>query len=145
MKRTIVSAAFVGIVFALAVQASAQTAALNPTKVDFQASADHNVTNALTGQPTVVSYEFSAVAPNSLGAIAITRTLGKPAPDTVTGCAAASPCISVTIPEFATITQNVLYTATITAVGTTGSTPSPVSNPFGRVGPPAAPGKPTVK
>lgn len=147
MKRTGIVASFFVLSLVLAVPASAQTTALNPTKVDWGASPDHNATNALTGQPLVSSYEFAAVAPNSLGAIAITRSLGKPAPDVAAGCSTPSPCLEAAVPELATITQNVLYTATIAVVGPSGtSAPTAPSNPFGRVGPPAAAvGKPTVK
>lgn len=118
----------------IAQQAQAQT--VNPTKVEFTASADHAV--VVGGTPVVTGYEFNAVATNATGAIALTRSLGKPAPD-------AAGMISVVIPELATITPNTTYTATVTAVGPGGNAPSAASDPFARLGPPRGPGKPAVK
>jgi len=128
----------------VAVPASAQTVVTNPTKVEFTASADHAGTLS-DGTPIVAAYQFDAVGMNSQGAIAISKSLGKPAPDTVTGCGAPAPCISVVVPELSTLTKNVTYTATVTAVGPGGSTPSVASNPFARPGPPSPVGTPVVK
>ena len=122
---------------------SAQTVTLNPTKVEYTASADHA---ALLGTVPVVSrYQFDAVAMNPLGAIAISRDLGKPTPDTVTGCAAPVPCISVVVAELATLTPNRTYTATVSAIGPGGTAPSGASNPFAKPGAPAPVSPPVVK
>lgn len=129
---------------ALASSALAQTT-VNPTKVEFTASSDHSAISAVSGQPLVTSYDFTTIAMNPLGAAVFTVSLGKPTPDAVAGCSQPSPCISVVIPSLATITQNTQYTATVAAIGQSGSALSLASNPFGRVGPPTAPGKPTVK
>lgn len=103
----------------------------NPTGVDFTASADHAVLLP-DGSPKVTSYEFSAMAMNSSGALMVTRTLGKPVPNTVTGCNAALPCVRVAVPELATITSGQLYTATVTAVGPGNPGVSIPSNTFMR-------------
>lgn len=100
----------------------------NPTLVEFTPSADHAVLNSLTGVPVVTNYEFDAVAQNSVGAIALTVGLGKPAPN-------AAGLISVSIAQLSTLTPNVIYTAVVKAIGPDGAGVSAPSNPFGRVAP----------
>lgn len=129
MKRTFLTLALL----ALAPAAYAQ-APINPTKITFTASVDHSTVVGST--PIVDHYEFQTIAMNPAGVIAFTRVLGKPTPD-------GTGSITATISDFATLANGV-YTGKVLAVGPGGTTPSVVSDPFGRVGPPAAAGKPTV-
>ncbi len=119
---------------------SAQTV-INPTKVEFTPSADHGAMK-IDGSAVVTSYEFSAVAMNSTGAIALTVDLAKPSPDPATGK------ILTTVTQLSTMTPNTLYTATILAKGPDGvSPPSVASLPFSRVVPqvPRAPGQAVLR
>lgn len=120
---------FVAAVLLSARLVAAQTVTLNPTKVTFTPSADHDA--VIGTAPAVTSYQFDAVAMNGVGAIAISRSLGKPTP--VAGS------IVVVVPELLTVTKNTVYTGTVTAIGPGGNTPSAVSNPFAVPGPPRAP------
>lgn len=115
---------------------SAQTVTIDPTTLQFTASPDHTATN-IDGTFVVASYQFDAVAPNSIGAIAITLGLGKPTPD-------ASNIVTLNLATtFATLTPNATYYATVTAVGPSGSGVSAQSNPFARAGAPKVPSAPT--
>lgn len=140
-----------------AVPVSAQTA-INPSGVEFPPSPDHAGTklDLATGLqvPLVNSYEFTAVAMNSVGAIALTVNLGKPTPTTTpaTGCAfftllQAPTCITVAgVTQLSTISPNVLYTMTIVAIGPDGrALTSPPSNSFGRATPQIPGAVPSVR
>lgn len=103
---------------------------LNPTTVEFRASADHGATT-VSGEPKVARYDFRIYL---LGATAPVTSvdLGKPTPDaqqTIT----AQPDVLLGLPV------GQLYEARVAAVGPTGEGVSDVSNPFGREGPPVAP------
>ena len=116
----------------LTLSASAQVI-VNPTKVDFPASADHAVT--FGGVDVVTKYEL-VIARQSLPAVPVSTTdLGKPTP--------AAGVISVPLPGG--LPNNTVLLATVRTVGPGGSTPSVASDPFGVVGAPAAAGKPIPK
>lgn len=119
--------------------AQAQVTILTANTVEFTPSPDHAATR-LDGSAVVTSYELNAVAVNSQGAIAITVNLGKPSP--VNGKIGP-----IAVTQLTTITPNLAYTATVTAIGPDGRGVSPSSDPFGRAIPaaPAAPGKPVVR
>lgn len=115
----------------MASMASAQPVP-NPTRLHFTASLDHQA---------VTTYEVGWFLAGATDAVS-TVDLGKPAPDTVTGCASPAPCIEAAV--------NVMplpfaeYTAKVRArAGTLASDWSVASNPFVRV--PGAPGGPVVK
>lgn len=119
----------------LAGPAAAQTVT-NPSAVDFTASADHS--RVLTdGTAVLTGYQLDVMIASPTGAVAFTKGIGKPTPD-------GNGLISVPVPEFIKL-SNGSYTATVSAVGPGGSSPSPASAPFNRVGPPSAPGRPTVR
>ncbi len=102
---------------------TAQGPTINPTGIEFTASANHaDVT--IDGKAIVTNYEFDAVAMNSLGAIALTINLGKPTPD-------ATGKIVLPVTQLMTLTPNAVYTATVKAVGPGGQGVSAPSNPFG--------------
>lgn len=126
MRRYALVTVFALSLLALATGALAQIA-INPTIVEFTPSPDHTATD-LAGSPILTSYQFDAVAMNTLGAVALTKGLGKPT-------ANAQGLIVVVVPELSTLTPNTLYTATVTAIGPAGSAVSAPSNPFGRVVP----------
>lgn len=112
----------------LAATASAQTT-VNPTKAEFVASADHNVT--VNGTAVVANYQFDTMTSTVTGALAFTVNLGKPTP-------AAGNVITVTIPQLAALSTGT-YVATVAAVGPGGVGKSAPSNPFVRVGTPGVP------
>lgn len=109
--------------------------AQNPPSVSFTASSDHNVLVGTT--PVLDGYQLDVMKETASGALAFTRTLGKPTPD-------ASNQIVVPVPEF--LTQgNGLYVATVSATGPGGTARSVPADPFAWVSqPPALPGKPSV-
>lgn len=108
--------------------ASAQTV-VNPTKAEFVASADHSAT--VNGTAVVTSYQLDTMTGTATGALAFTVSLGKPTPG-------AGNLISVVVPQLAAL-ANGTYTATVSAVGPGGAGKSAPSNPFARIGAPAAP------
>jgi len=111
----------------------AQNPVLNPTRISFTASLDHNT--IFGGVAVLTNYQLDVVTLTPTGALAFTKNLGKPVPD-------ASNVILVVIPEFLTIATNTLYYAYLSSVGPGGNSQSVVSDPFARLGPPAPPGKP---
>lgn len=115
--------------------AQAQTV-VNPSKIVFTASPDHNVV-LTSGTAVLTSYELEIMAGTPTGAVAFTKGLGKPAPD-------GSNTITVTVPEFLTL-MNGTFVGTVSAMGPGGVGVSIPSNPFDHVGKPAAPGKPTAQ
>jgi hypothetical protein len=124
--------------FLFAAVANAQTPVVNPTKVLFTASPDHNATDAVTGGSIVTGYTLHVVATNGNNALFFNQVLGKPTPD---GTNTIGP---IAIPGFLTLATGVRYTATVSADGPGGSAASAVSDPFGRPAVPAATGKPSV-
>ena len=133
---------FAAAVLLTAAFANAQTPVVNPTKITFTASTDHNAVDPVTGGSVVTGYTLHVVAqsgncgPAGCGALFFNKGLGKPTPD---GTNTIGP---ISIPEFLTLTTGVRYTATASADGPGGSGVSAVSDPFGRPQSPAAPGKP---
>ena len=117
----------------LAGAAQAQTTVINPTAVEFTASADHNT--SVGGVAVVGNYQLDTVSLTPTGALAFTKALGKPTPS-------PQNLIRVTVPEFLTLTANQVHYAYVSAVGPSGSGRSAVSDPFARLGAPTAPGKP---
>jgi hypothetical protein len=124
----------VGLLVGLAGAAAAQTTiTLDPQILEFDPSLDHNVTD-LAGVFVVSSYQFDAIAQNTLGAIALTYGLGKPVPSPTDGK------IRVNLATLlSTITPNATYYATVTTIGPGGSAVSAPSNPFGHATASAAP------
>ena len=114
----------------------AQGVAVNPTKVEFVPSADHDALS-IDGSAMVVSYELRMFI-ESTDALISTTSLGKPVP--------VANLITVTNPVwFAGLTPRTKYVARVVAIGLTGEGISLKSNPFGNVGPPLAGGTPVVK
>lgn len=112
--------------FLVASAAGAQT--INPTKIIFTASSDHNV--VVAGTPVLDHYDFTVTATNPLGVLVFTKNLGKPTP-------ATNGDITADIgPDVANIVANGLYNGIVTSVGPGGSNSTP-QVPFGRVGKPA--------
>jgi len=116
----------------LAVSAVAQTV-INPTAVEFQASADHNTVVTGVG-PLVESYEIRFYATGA-SAPQQTSNLGKPTPDASGKCVVD---IAATIIAFP-ISPTTAYVARMVAVGVAGASPESVSsNQWLRVAPPQA-------
>ena len=120
---------------ALVVASPADAQTINPTQIQFAASPDHNLTVGAT--PVVSNYQLDVITTAAGGALAFTVNLAKPTPD-------ASNLITANVTQL-TALANGLYTGSVSAVGPGGATKSVPSDPFGRVGPPAAPGKPTAR
>lgn len=123
-----VAMALVCLMLVMASGASAQNM-VNPTKAQFTASTDHDA--AVGGMAVVTSYQLDAMIGTATGALAFSANLGKPTPD-------ASRVIVVPVPQFLTM-PNGSYVATVSAVGPGGAGKSAPSNPFSRIGAPAAP------
>jgi hypothetical protein len=124
MKRLILVALVFGLLGLVASAASAQI--VNPTKVNFTASPDH---------ATVTSYEVAYFVGTDTATPLNLTDLGKPAPDTVTGCTAPAPCIEA--PAIVTPLPNGIYVARVRAkqvgqAGTQYSVWSDASNTFER-------------
>jgi hypothetical protein len=116
------------------VSAQAQTTVINPTKVEFTPSADHNV--LIDGQAVVAKYEIRYFVQGSSTSIAVVN-LGKPTP--VSNL--ISTALDITVVP---LSSTVKYVTSVAAMGPTGEGVSSLSNPFMRVGPPAIPGNPIV-
>lgn len=134
MRRLI----FAAVLVLVAGLANAQTLKVNPTIVEFQASADHNATN-IDGTAIVTGYTLRIFLEGATDPFS-NQSLGKPTP--VAGL------ISVTNSAlFAGLATGLRYTARVVAVGPTGEGVSALSNPFGnaRTTPPVAPSVLVVK
>jgi hypothetical protein len=106
-----------------------------PTLV-FVASADHATVVGTT--PVVTGYQLDVLMDTGNGALAFTRSLGKPVPN-------AQQEITTVIPEFLG-RANGIYVARVSAQGPGGTSASQPSDPFPWVGqPPAPPGKPSMR
>lgn len=113
----------------------AQTA-VNPTRAEFTASSDHNVMLPDIG-PKLTRYEVELVLQGATDPVQIVD-VGKPTPD-------GNNLITVTIPALLSIAMDTMHVAYVVAVGPGGrSARSEASNPFLRLGAPAAPGRLTV-
>lgn len=135
MRRTFLALAL--LVFAPVV-AQAQTLALNPSIVEFNASADHDATN-LDGTPILDHYDLRIYLEGASQPFQAPTSLGKPTP--VAG--------KITITNsalFAALATGLRYVARVGAVGPTGEGVSDPSNPFGvpRTTPPTSPAQPPV-
>lgn len=124
------------LVSAPSVYAQTTTVTVDGTSgVSFPKSPDHDT--VVGGIAVVTSYQLDVFAVNTSGAVVFSFGLGKPAPD-ATGVVAVKPVVN-----FGAIATG-QYVATVTAIGPGGQVRSMASDFFVRVGPPAAPGKPTV-
>jgi hypothetical protein len=112
--------------------ASAQTVVINPTRVIFVASADHNRTLTVGGQtvPVLTNYELRIFLEGATGPVT-TVNLGKPTPD-ASGEIQAQPSELIGLPLGA-------YVARVAAIGPGGASESDPTAPFARVSAPAAP------
>ena len=136
MKRFTLTLALLLALAACASVVSAQTVVVNPTTVEFPASADHSVL-AIDGQPMITKYELRVYVEAGMTLLA-TLDLGKPTP--------LANIITVTNAGwFAPLQPNTRLVARTVAIGATGEAASGVSAPFGLVGPPHPPGVPTVR
>lgn len=113
----------------LSAPATAQTAVVNPTTVQFAASADH--ATLVEGQPLVASYEVRYRVVGTASVVCQVN-LGKPTPMSGT---VSMPLPSTCVP----LSPTTRYEAIVAALGPTGAGVSAPSNPFVVVGPPAAP------
>lgn len=114
---------------------SAQTpvSVLNPTKLVFDKSPDHDA-KLPDGSPVVTGYTvhiFEQMASNGSGT-SEEIDLGKPTPD-------ANGKITVTVDAFLKLAMKRNFTAVVEAVGPTGKGGSASSLPFVRFGPPLPP------
>jgi len=112
----------------------AQTTIVNPTKIEVPASADHGTTFGST--PILSKYETLVVRQTDTGTVLQVVDNGKPTPN-------ASNILTLAMPTG--LPNNVLLQVAVRASGPGGATTSVLSDPFGVVGPPAAPGKPVPK
>lgn len=107
---------------------------VNPTRVEFTKSADHDVLLP-DNSPLVVRYELRSYATGATEPMS-TYNLGKPTPN-------ATGLVSVNITELILgfpINPAIQYTARVAAIGPTGEGLSTPSNSFTRAAPPQAPG-----
>lgn len=120
------------VLLACATIASAQTYVVNPSRVQFQASADHAVTLP-DGSPMVSRYELRIYAQGAPDPVT-TTDLGKPQH---VGGEVTTDITSVigSLPLSATVQ----YVARVAAIGQTGTGLSDPSGPFGHVGVPVSP------
>jgi len=103
-----------------------QQATVNPTTVEFTASADHNTTVLGGTEPMLNRYELRMFLENASQPIS-NYDLGKPTPD-------GNNKITVVNPTwFISLAMNVRHVARIAAIGPYGETVSEASNPFGDV------------
>lgn len=124
--------------FALAAIPAFAQSPINPAGVTFTASVDHSATIAGSTPPIPIvdHYELQTYRVDTAGNVLVfTAQLGKPTPTGTT--------IAATVGQFSTL-ANGIYNAKVLAVGPGGSGVSTPSLPFGHVGPPAAPGQPTI-
>lgn len=131
MRKLLVAAALLGMVAPAFAQA-----VINPTKVEFQVSADHAATlpdgSAVVDHYEIRYYQSGAQSPVQMA------DLGKPSPD-VSGKAVADIVGTLAAIPFS---PSVQYVAKMVAVGPTGtSAESDPSNPFVRA---SAPGRVTT-
>lgn len=131
--RHVLTLVVVGLLFAGTAHAQTTT---NPKSIAFTASADHAKTLP-DGTAAVTGYQFDTVIGNPLGALALTKSLGKPTPD-------ATNTITVGITEFGGLPFG-QYVGFVSAVGPGGTAKSAPSDPFNAVPAPGAPGKPVAK
>ncbi len=121
----------IGVWMGTCAPAMAQTA-INPTTVQFTASADHNT--MLGDAPILTRYELRIFLSGATQPFT-TQDLGKPVPD-------GSNTITVVNQSwFAVLAMNTTYTAKVAAIGPAGEGVSDASNPFGNA---AAPRTPTA-
>lgn len=136
MKHWIVALILVTGLLAFALPTAAQTVVVNPTTVEFTASADHNALG-LDGVALISRYDMRIYIESGM-TLVTTIALGKPTP--------LAGQISVTNAAwFSPLQPNTRMVAKVVAVGPTGEAASTASNPFGVAGPPAAPTAATVK
>jgi hypothetical protein len=133
MKKTLLLT--VALTLLLAPVVFAQSTVVNPTRVEFIASADHNVTIPEIG-PKLTGYEVEIVLQGATAPVQ-TVDIGKPTPNT-------DNLIVAPLSILLSIAMDTVYEAYVTAIGPGGRSKSEVSNPFLRLGAPAAPGQPTV-
>lgn len=112
--------------------ASAQVI-VNPTSIEFTASADHAAT--FGGSALVTKYELVVVRQSAPTVPVVVTDLGKPTP--------AANVITVPVPGG--LPNNTVLQVSVRTTGPGGVTAGVLSDPFGVVGPPAAAGKPTPK
>jgi hypothetical protein len=117
------------------------TTAVNPTKVEFSPSPNHNDVSPLDGTALVTRYELR-VYPQGQTTVAAIQDLLKPAP--------ANGVIDVTLDPAAVVSKlatDALYVARVAAIGPRGEGVSGLSNPFGFAGttPPGAPSTVGIK
>lgn len=129
---------FVGIMLLWSATVSAQTPVVAPNYVDFTASPDHAAVVSGTSTPVLTDYLIQVSSGTTL---VMSQTIGKPTPN-------AQGVISVpvaSIPSWGSLSQNVLYTVKVAAVGSNGlQSVSGASNPFVVPPTPAAPGVPVA-
>lgn len=128
-----VAVAVTALVLVLGLASYAGAQVINPTTVEFDVSADHNVT--VLGQPAVASYELRIYAVGAQAPVT-TVDLGKPTP---TGIRAR-----VTNPAIFTPLDKGEYIARVVAIGPGGDGVSDPTVPFGRMTAPAKPTAPGV-
>lgn len=108
---------------------------LNPARVVFEPSADHDVIEIVTGRPLVEKYVLGIIA-DGANAPMTSVDLGKPSPSGGEISAAVDVLLGLPVGQ--------KFTAIVSAVGPSGSSASEVSDPFGRALPPSAPPRPRV-
>ncbi len=124
----------------LASPAQAQTPpVVNPTTIEFDPSANHNDVVLGTTTPMVTKYVLRLYLEGASQPISGDTDLGKPTPG-------QNGKITLTNRQwFIAAAMNLRHVAKVAAVGPNGEGVSDASNPFGNVGPPAAPSAPVVR
>lgn len=136
--------AFCVLLAPLSAQAQTIPVITSGVHVTFTASVDHTV--VVEGAAVLTGYQLDSLTmtrpvqtgPLVAGAIALTLQLGKPTPG-------PGNTIDVAVPSLYSGLVNGVYTATVAAFGPGGvGLKSAVSDPFLKLGPAAAPGKPSI-
>lgn len=133
--RQIVSCLLASLALTVAASAEVGAQVINPTRVEFTVSADHNAT--VLGQPAVTRYDLRVYLPGAAQPMT-TADLGKPV---------AADGATVSIERQAVFVALPLgeYVARVAAVGPGGEGVSDPTVPFGRITAPSAPTQPALK
>lgn len=106
---------------------------VNPTTIEFDPSPNHNDMVLGTTTPMITKYVLRLLLEGASQPISGDVDLGKPTPGT------NGKIVLTNRTWFLAAAMNVRHVAKVAAVGPTGEGVSDPSNPFGNVGPPAAP------
>jgi len=123
-------ALLISLLLALFVTTNASAQVINPTAVEFDASADHNTVVLTT--PVLTSYELRVFKVTTPTVVDKRLNLAKPSP-------VAGKIMVIDKAFFDSLAPGE-YVARVAAIGPSGEGESTVTAPFGRMSAPAAPG-----